>query len=45
MDPVGLEEEVAWVVAGADVVRLGVAGPVTGELLETADMVVVSQDT
>ena len=44
MDSVGLEEE-TWVVAGADLVVLGVAGPVTGELLETADMVVVSQDT
>jgi len=40
LDPVGLLEEVAWVVVGAEVVGFGGAEPVTGELLETADMVV-----
>ena len=38
LDPVGLVEGVAWVVVGADVVGLGGADPVTGELLDTADM-------
>jgi len=42
-DPVGLVDEEACVVEGAEVVGLGGVGPVTGELLETADIVVSQQ--
>jgi len=39
LDPVvGLAVAVAWVVVGAEVVGFGGADPVTGELLDTADM-------
>jgi len=43
LDPVGFVVGVAWVVVGAEVVGLGGAEPVTGELLDTADMIVARE--